>query len=144
MRDTHQLAYLAGMLDADGSIDLRLAKAGNMRLRAQVYNTNKDLIDWLALTFGGYIHEVNRATAERQGWKVEYSWYLNGDPAVEMLSLIEPYMIVKRSRAILAIEAWEKRDPTPIADRRKPMRDGLVDMRMGFVSRMREMNAKGA
>ena len=136
-----QLAYLAGLIDADGSIDLRLKKAGNLLLRAQVYNTDRQLMDWLSLTFGGHVHRVGRRDVAH--WKPEYTWYLNGQGAVEMLSLVAPYMHVKRSRAELAIEAWARRDPTPIADRRKPMREGLVEMRQGYVDQMRELNKKG-
>lgn len=138
-----QLAYLAGLMDADGSIDLRLHSGKtNLALRAQVYNTDLELIDWLVLTFGGHKHAAGRAV-QGSHYKQEYTWYLNSDPAVQMLSLILPYMHVKRSRAALAIEAWEKRDPTPIADRRKPMREGVVEMRQGYVDQMRELNKKG-
>ena len=45
MEDT-KLSYLAGMVDADGSVILRLDKT-RYRLRLYVYNTYQPLMDWL-------------------------------------------------------------------------------------------------
>ena len=139
-----QLAYLAGLLDADGSIDLRFRTdtEATLVLRAQVYNTDEELIDWLCLTFGGKKHKAGRSD-QGNHWKQEFTWYLNGDRAVEMLAGILPYMHIKRARAALAIEAWEKRMPTPIADRRKTLPEGVAELRKGYVTQMREMNKKG-
>ena len=137
------IAYLAGMLDGDGSIDLRLKKgAGTLQLRAQVYNTDQNLMEWLQLTFGGNLHQVSRENIGHH-WRAEWTWYNGGQPAVDILKLVEPYLIVKKVRAGIAIEAWEKRQPTPRGQRHLGAPSNVVELRQGYVDRMREHNAKG-
>ena len=138
MEDT-ELSYLAGMVDADGSVILRLDKT-RYRLRLYVYNTYQPLMDWLEENFGG------RAVALPQRidhHKVEYQWYLDSGPAVDLMKRIVPHMIVKRERAELAIEAWESRAPTARALRHLPVDPATMELRREYVRRFKELNKTG-
>lgn len=80
------LAYLAGIIDGEGSIRFR---AG--RPFVAVYNTNTDLMHWLFLKTG----RVGRVTDQR-GRVPCYTWQVAG--ANDLLALCEalrPYLVVK-------------------------------------------------
>ena len=138
------LAYMAGMIDADGSIYLRMRNgAGTLHIRLQVANTDETIMDWLKLHFAGRRYAPRRKQAEHH--KPLHLWHLNGAGAYQALKLIAPYMVIKRPRAELAIEAWEQRTPIPREEGRrvKGTPDNIIEMRRGYVDRMRTLNKKG-
>lgn len=135
-----ELAYLAGMVDGDGSITLHMRAAGSLRLRLYVGNTNEALIHWLHEHFGGDISlNVHRGsgTWDATKHKQMHHWRIERDAAVELLSALIPFLLVKRAVAEVAIEAWGNRQPTDRSERTRPMRGE-------YVNRIHELNRKGA
>ena len=100
-------SYLAGMIDADGSIYMNLQKSGALNLRVLVYNASKDLMDWLTLNYNGNYHAIKRNY--KPNWQKLYQWEIGGEAACRLLVSIKDKMIVKRPRAELAIEAWSRK-----------------------------------
>lgn len=75
-------------------------------LMLNVTNTSKELMEWLTKTFGGS-YKARRKAKEHH--KITYSWLYNNARASKVLSLIEPYLIIKKDRAILGqqfIAGW--------------------------------------
>jgi len=107
-------AYLAGLLDGEGSICISLAKPGGATrrkapshcLNVGVTNTDWPLIDWLRTSLGGSIcaGRVSAPTA-RPVW----TWRLTGNSAKDFLGATLPYLRVKRARAELAVEFQTQR-----------------------------------
>lgn len=139
---TADLAYFAGLVDGEGSIYLRKGVRGNLQMRLSVVNTNEVLIDWIVSRFGGKKYLVERTS--RSNHKPAYHWHLQSQAAVVVLRDIAQYLVAKKPQAELAIYAWENRQPTPIAKRRAPIPDDVVERRAGFVAEMRALNRKGA
>ena len=135
-----ELAYLAGMVDADGSIMLYLRKGITLRLRLQVTNTAESIMDWLQERFGG---PVSRGKRLNPLHKVGLVWFLDGDTAYDLIEQIQPYLVIKAAQAKLGRRAWEERTPTPLINRRKPLNPIVIASREEHVAHMRTLNAKG-
>lgn len=106
------IIYLAGMVDADGSISIsrnapetvRNGRLKNPRyvLHLSVVNTSMELMEWLVSTFGGVYRPRRMTRPEHQ--RVTYDWRFDNGKAYPLLVALEPYLIVKKERAQLGIE----------------------------------------
>ena len=94
------LAYVAGIIDGEGYIGLYNAVNGNFRLQVGVTNTNEWLIQWLKFAFGGHIHQLH---IRHPNSKVSYEWRVFGRQALGFLTLVCPYLKIKRPQATIAI-----------------------------------------
>jgi len=99
----YKLAYLAGIVDGEGSIMIKKEKKKYYSLHIQVNNTNYGLIEWLYTNFGGY---MNRCSIEprKEGHKLVYGWYVSRRKAGAILEKIYPYLVCKREQAHLGME----------------------------------------
>ena len=89
-------AYIAGMVDADGSITIL-----PRRVYVVVSNTYLPLIDWLG-QLGGHTY-IYKAT-ENPNWKPRGRWQTtNRADALAVLEQIGPHMIIKREKARQAL-----------------------------------------
>ena len=124
-KDT-DIAYLAGLIDGEGTVSLQLRKKHLVALRVVVYNTNEDVIDWCQAAFDGTKHKVGRV---REGHKQEWQWFTHSDYAAEILEMVMPYLIIKRAKAEVALRAWRNRSPTPRSQRRQTMPPEILELR---------------
>lgn len=109
--DQNKLAYLAGVVDSDGSIGIYKYWNPNTPnvspryvLSIVVVNTSERLMNWLADTFGGTF-KARKMTSPNH--KATYSWQFNNAKAAHLLSLIKPYLVEKWDRAANGIEFIE-------------------------------------
>lgn len=65
------LAYLAGILDGEGCFSIGKSSKGYYNLRVDVVNTDRRLIEWLHVNFGGYTGDRN---TEKVEWKNKQTW----------------------------------------------------------------------
>lgn len=131
--DETVLAYLAGLIDADGDISIGLnrrmerLKHPSYNLRVQLTNTDLELMDWLVETLGGAVHSADRH--ERR--KTIYMWKIHGQNAEDLLQAIEPFMRIKRKRAEVALRfrslgsPWKASDKEILANEREKLRQEL-------------------
>ena len=97
-----EAAYLAGIIDGEGTI----GKDFNRNTyRLTIGNTNKALLNWLYDKLGGRI----KAKKVREGRTPMYYWVCNQMYIVaQILSAVEPYLIVKKDKAKEAIDSlWQ-------------------------------------
>ena len=103
-----ELAYIAGILDGEGSIytDPHWSKQGLTRYNivVDVRMTDKSALEFIQALFGGRIHCAKRA---KQNWKSELQWKVSGERACEVLLAIKPYLLTKRAQAELALKLLE-------------------------------------
>lgn len=126
-------AYLAGILDGEGNISLLRKTGRNPRIRIQIANTDKNLIDWIICTTG--VGNINTRPGTDKH-KTAYAWVCNNQPAILILQQIKKYLIIKRDRCNLAIQASE------LSSISKPVSDILIDMDFIY-NKMKELNKKG-
>jgi len=81
------LAYTAGLLDGEGSIDIHHKGTINLAIN----NTNPKIMDFLCKHFGGQVYSRNRGH-----WKRSYVWMLTRTSKVKaLLQLLSSYLIIK-------------------------------------------------
>jgi hypothetical protein len=112
MSSRENFAYLAGILDGEGTITVTRNRqykrpTFQYRVRLAVYNTNKSLIDWLCQEFGGTV-SCNKSRIV--GSKDLYVWRLMSLKDIQKLlkECIE-FLIVKKRQAELALEFISER-----------------------------------
>lgn len=103
------LAYMAGIVDGEGCIAIerfrnqpsRNPPSYCYRLKIRIGNTNQGLIEYLRLSLGGSVKTVKpRTERDKEAWE----WYTAGEPAVEYIKLLLPYLRIKRPQAELGIK----------------------------------------
>jgi len=105
--DTHVLAYLAGIVDGEGSIciygDHKKAGVGyhRYRLSLAIAMQNKPVLELFVQAFGGkvYIKHTNLKVHHSPYWRVLYLDYR----AAQVLPYLRPYLRIKAEQADLAI-----------------------------------------
>jgi hypothetical protein len=103
-----QAAYLAGMIDGEGSILVWQRKdraIGQRSARVVVVNTDRPVMDWLLANVGGNLNNKpdTRPSAFGTPRKPCWTWIVNGQNAVNILTQVLPYLVIKRDKAIAAI-----------------------------------------
>ena len=96
-------AYLAGMIDGEGSIYLRTHRDSHngWSLRLLVTNTHKPMLEHLHETWGGRPVRIHRSSSERA--RECFQWRCYGLDALVPLQSAAPFMIVKQPLALLGI-----------------------------------------
>ena len=116
-----EYAYLAGIMDGEGTFGIYRSKDGrNHHLRCYVVNTDPKLITWLYDTFGGLVY--SRKSKKNPHWKLKYEWVLCKGETVDLVELLLPYLIIKRDQAELAIKfrtsfnnQYNRNNPLPLS-----------------------------
>jgi hypothetical protein len=100
-------AYLAGIIDGEGSIMLihvpkRMdRKWEHWNLVISLTNTDKRLIDWLEERLGGHVRYVKSVNPK---WRDTYHWKVCSAKAVPILHEVLPYLKLKGEQAEIALE----------------------------------------
>lgn len=99
-------AYLAGLIDGEGSVSIIRATTPNARhgishqLRIMVFNTDFKMISWVKKTVGYRYISYRKQQSERH--KPSYAYSVTAQKAIEVLRAVYPYMITKRAQAEVA------------------------------------------
>lgn len=105
-KDT-DIAYLAGIIDGEGSIYIqrRITKQGYFSYfpRFQVVNTNREIMDWIKNTFGGLIYDKPRIKHNPK-WRMQIEWFTTVGLMDQLIPLIIPYLIIKKQHAIIMMQ----------------------------------------
>ncbi len=133
-----QAAYIAGIVDGEGSVMLIMRKSvrlPSVHLRLSVINTFNGLLRWFFEVTGvGTIHLVDNKKYGRSS-KQAWIWKTHGEVARSLLEQILPYLIIKRKQAIGGIKFQKRlRDPALKADR---------SWQMDWLLKMKALNARG-
>lgn len=96
-----EAAYLAGIIDGEGSIILYKRGKG-AALRLSVANTNPELIRWCVSMAG--VGNVVRKESDNPRHKSSYLWLVNSQAAASVLEQIVVYLVIKVRQAEIAIE----------------------------------------
>jgi hypothetical protein len=112
VHDTHTvatLAYVAGLLDGEGSLCIGMSRAKSAGrapsywLQVGITNTDRALMDWLLATFGGHISDNSHAPTKRQ-YSPCWAWRIMGTQAVPFLEALKPYVRIKARQLQLALD----------------------------------------
>jgi hypothetical protein len=138
-------AYLAGIIDGEGSIIVRPKKehkGGTItyELIVTVTNTNMALLEWIAERYGDYIYRTGFGSA-RPNCKQAYHWRVSGPKCGPILEAVFPFLIIKREQAELGL-AFIKTIPDRNPGRRG-YPDHIVAVRKACADRCKVLNQRG-
>lgn len=122
MRDKNKIkskrwAYLAGLVDGDGSITVRHDPRAGYQLALAIYSTNRIMMNWLVHVFGGQFRNMSTVGNRKQ----KYCWYSYNDSVIRNLS---PYLIIKKAQgqtAVLFMSLGSERNPSARQDLMKDL-----------------------
>lgn len=95
-------AYLAGIIDGEGSIIRLKRKNGSISYRVVVVNTDWPMLEWITDTTG--VGSLNTKPRQEEGHKPCWYWVVNAQTARQILERCYPYMIIKKDKAKKAID----------------------------------------
>jgi len=146
MEANETLAYAAGFLDGEGCV---MTRGGTISsIIVQVTNSNESVIHYMNALLPGRIYGQ-----KRYGRKRIYRLVWTGQEAVNVLELLMPYLVVKRTVAELALEFWYNciayadidtgefvSAPTTVG---RHLDEAELILRRSYSSRIRELNHGG-
>lgn len=94
-------AYLAGLIDGEGSIGID--NHGGVRspsVRITLTNTNLDMLAEMKAIWGGWLSTRRQRVI---GWKASSDLIWAGKPTSELLKEIQPYLRAKREQCRIAL-----------------------------------------
>lgn len=105
-----QIAYLAGIIDGEGSIYI-----GNFscnpkngtpyyQTNMEVTNTDEALIDWLVNTIGGRKSKYTSKQTPINSRRDVYRWIVSGKDLTRLCHLLLPYLIIKKRQCEIMIK----------------------------------------
>lgn len=92
-----ELAYIAGFFDGEGCIT-----TNKQYILINASNAYREPLEFIEKVFGGYVSEYQ---PKNKRYKKSYRWIAQGKSALIVLEFLLPYLIVKKERAVLAIES---------------------------------------
>jgi hypothetical protein len=144
---TLSVRYLAGFIDAEGSLGLRKVhhQGWNPQYapRVTVCNTNRAILEDLQHSFGGILaHQPRRVP----GWKDADQLVWTGRKVKPLLLAVKPFLEIKRRQARILLQFITHRKKTRqrrIGRSFSHLSAGVIAYREGLFLRMRKLNAKG-
>jgi hypothetical protein len=99
--DEAKLSYIAGFFDGEGTISIHQGDKkypSSYTLSCGISQIDKSPLEFVALYFGGNVHP-KKTKATPYMW----TWACSARYALVFLKAIEPYLIIKKAQAIVAI-----------------------------------------
>lgn len=100
-----ECSYLAGIVDGEGSIYIGAfssnPKTGtpHYQTNIEVNNTDKNLIDWLVMVFGGKSITYTPKQTPKNSRRPIFRWIASGDRVTHICEIMMPYLIIKKRQA---------------------------------------------
>ena len=89
-----EAAYAAGILDGEGSISVTRNHTGRWPSpQVSVASTDRELLEWLKLRFGGTITTKQPRKPEHS---LSYDWKVTDRRSLRFLQRIRPFLVIKR------------------------------------------------
>jgi hypothetical protein len=101
-----ETAYLAGLVDGEGCIQIRQVKQKPYMIWLVISNTDKAVMEWVESMFGAGLYV---RLPQNVRWKTCYHVRVQGERACILLRRLVPFLRIKRQKAETAIKYWEWR-----------------------------------
>jgi hypothetical protein len=112
-------AWLAALIDGEGTISIHLTPNGSKRAWIAVYNTNTDILDKCAYVCGAGVVRKKMPGKKNDGFKRLQMWEWELDRARDahhLLCQLYPYLIIKQHKAIDLIVHWRDERTNDISE----------------------------
>jgi hypothetical protein len=137
-----ELAYLAGIIDGEGSFVLHNHGNHKFGCSLNVGNTDPRLLHWIQARFGGSVRHEGRASMR---WKPVYRWKANATDLDTIITAVLPFLVIKRDRAELML-AYRRTLNPPISGQRTAdvTPDSVKSERRDLHAQLAILNRRGA
>lgn len=145
-----ETAYITGIVDGEGSIAVHTRGDGkNRRLivvqMISVVNTNREIIEWLAVMFGNQKGERFRQLGgQPQNRKPQYETRSYGKKAYLIVLRLQPYLRIKRKQAENLIRYHKFRESVGYRNGMHPLSEREWASIFEYVLQSRVLNARGS
>lgn len=127
-------AYLAGLVDGEGSFTVYLRKNGTAITRLSITNCDLPLLEWCK-NITGIGSVQTRIHQHPEKWKTSYAWVVSTGSAGSVIVQIKSFLKVKKQQAELILTILERlSNPALKADR---------TWQLEYSNQMRSMNKRG-
>jgi len=131
-------AYLAGIIDGEGSIGID--NHGGVRspsVRISITNTNVNLLAELKAIWGGWLSSCR---TKKFGWKSCSDLIFAGKPSSEILEAAQPYLKAKKEQCQVALQF----NKTVSSSNTKGVPIDIQTYRQDLRKKMLELNKRGS
>ncbi len=148
---SEQLAYLAGIIDGEGSIYIgnfsSNPKTGTLHYQTnmEVTNTDRKLIDWLINTFGGRLNEYTAKQTPKNSRRAVFRWIVSGELLTYLCPLILPFLIIKVRQCEIMIKMRATFNGTGAVKGKsgcQPVTEDILEMRKHYFDEMRSLHCR--
>jgi hypothetical protein len=117
---TETCAYIAGLIDADGWIGIRINNQGKKwqghSFMVGIVNRDLLVLQWVQSIFGGSVRPRKRIqkSPHAKTWSMVYDWNPDGEGIERFLLSVIPYLRIKKRQAELTLEFLKTRQDRKI------------------------------
>jgi hypothetical protein len=146
-----QLAYLAGIIDGEGSITIGCyafsKKTGvpHFHTKIEVTSTDKVLIDWLADNFGGGKSTYTDKQMANNCKRRPFRWTIHSDRVKHLCECTLPYLIIKKEQAQIMIDmrnTFEKTRMRKGDQGTQPIEKEVLDLRYELFNKLKALHIR--
>jgi hypothetical protein len=136
MTTLNKQAYLAGIIDGEGTIGIYRCKQKNgrhqwcYRLFLLVAGTDPILAQWLKENFEAKISWVTGSYYSKNGWKTPFRAAWTTKKAKKLIIELLPFLLVKKQQAVLSLQFPTNYEQCP-------------ELRESLYFKMKELNRRG-
>lgn len=153
--DPIKLAYLAGIIDGEGSLCIYRVNPAkynryqtpNFRCALHISNTNIKLMEWLDENFSNFNSKhkqckrsIFRKNSVHDRWI--YDWCVQAHRLVDLCQQVLPYLVLKKRQAELILEFRSTYTQKSFGNK-TPLDPKTVEKRENIRIEMSKLNAKG-
>ncbi len=108
------LAWLAGVIDSEGTISLTHSSRRNPSLRVSIYNSSDLILDKCARTLRGLDIRWYEFT-DRRAARTAYAFHISTAGAMRLYPHVRPHMVRQSNRYDAGVAFMESRNPSGAA-----------------------------
>jgi hypothetical protein len=151
MDTPQEFAYLAGIIDGEGSIYIgnfsKNKKTGALyyQTNMEVTNTDESLMKWLTEKFGGRIHKYTEKQTPKNSRKPIYRWIVTSDLLTYLCQQMLPYLIIKKRQCWIMIQmrnTYTKSNYVKGHKGTQPISEYIMKMRKSLFDEMRSLHCR--
>lgn len=149
-------AYVAGLIDGEGSVEIQKRKraqcVNNVYFcpRIRICMTDKNIIEWLKDSFGGFISYRK----EHDNCRESFSWAMTSVKSVKpFIEKVYPYLKVKKQQALLIkdfIKTYNSNSYYIVKNKlgygigkHKELKEDIFNKRIELYQKIKELNKRG-
>ena len=146
-----QMAYLAGILDGEGSFIIGCyafsKKTGvpHFHTTIQVTSTDKVLIEWLVDNFGGKLSTYTARQLSNNFKRIPFRWTIHSDRVKHLCEGTLPYLVIMKDQAQIMIDmrnTFEKTRMRKGQQGTQPIEKEVLDIRYALFHKIKLLHIR--